>query len=73
MATVLQPRWLTVQGGQPSRLRLVPVRRHSLPTALATGEVFQAIIDDMGSRCAAFGTTIVETAEGLEIPLRYPR
>src|SRR5262245_5184905 len=61
---------LTVTNGEPSRLRLVPVHRHSLPTQLATGDVFRAMTDDMRSRSAAFGTTIVETAEGLKIPFR---
>jgi poly-gamma-glutamate synthesis protein (capsule biosynthesis protein) len=60
---------LTVENGRPVRLELVPVLTHPSPT-IATGKVFQAIAETMRSQCAAFGTTIVETASGLEIPLR---
>lgn len=60
---------LTVVDGRPARLRLVPVLIHPLPPRLATGRIFDDITADMRSLCAAFGTTTVTTAEGLEIPL----
>ena len=60
---------LTVENGRPSRLRLVPVLTRPEPT-LATGATFQAITRRMKSLCDALGTATVETAEGLEVPLR---
>ena len=58
-----------VVDGRPARLRLVPVLIHPLPPKVATGRIFDDIIADMRSLCAAFGTTIVTTSEGLEVPL----
>ena len=59
---------LTVENGRPSRLTLVPVLTQPVP-AIASGELFGAITAYMKGRSAAFGTTVVETANGLEVPL----
>jgi poly-gamma-glutamate capsule biosynthesis protein CapA/YwtB (metallophosphatase superfamily) len=60
---------LDIEGGRPARLRMVPVHVHSAPLGLARGKTFEAITGRMASLCAAFGTPIVDTPEGLEIPL----
>lgn len=60
---------LDIEDGRPARLRLVPILIHSSPLGLATGEIFEAITKNMRSLCAAFGTTMIDTDEGLEIPL----
>jgi len=51
------------------RLRLLPVRTHPMPPAKATGETFEKICRRMRSLCQSFGTTILETEEGLMVPL----
>lgn len=58
---------LTVENGRLSRLTLVPVLTQPAP-AVASGELFHAITAYMKARSAAFGTTLVETANGLEVP-----
>lgn len=60
---------LDLQEGRPLRLRMVPVRIHPLPPRLATGRDFEAVTRRMAALCAAFGTQVVETPEGLELPL----
>jgi poly-gamma-glutamate synthesis protein (capsule biosynthesis protein) len=60
---------LIVENGRPSRLRLVPILIHSSPLGVATGKVFSAITGRMRSLCAAFGTTVVDTVDGLEVVL----
>ena len=60
---------LVVEDGRPCRLELVPVRVHPLPPAVATGDDFAAITANLRSLCAPFGTPIVDTAQGLEVPL----
>ena len=59
---------MTVENGKPSRLTLVLVLTQPSPT-VASGELFGAIPAYMKTQSAAFGTTIVETADGLEVPL----
>lgn len=60
---------LTVENGRPARLRLVPVLTRPSPS-IASGRLFQSIAETMRSRCAAFGTPIIESSEGLEVPLQ---
>lgn len=60
---------LDIEGDRLGRLRLVPVHIHSSPLGLAKGETDRAIRTRMQSLCAAFGTPILDTAEGLEIPI----
>lgn len=61
---------LDIEDGRPARLRMVPVHIHPVPLGLATREAFEAIRKRMMSLCAAFDTPIIETPEGLEVPLR---
>jgi len=63
---------LDVEAGRPVRLDLVPVRIHSAPLSLARGRSLEAIKARMVSLCAGFGTPLVDTPEGLEIPLSRP-
>ena len=58
---------LDIEDGRPTRLRLVPVHIHSSPVELATGETSRAIKEHMTSLCAALGTPVVNTPEGLEV------
>src|SRR5262249_2525219 len=51
------------------RLRLVPVRLTYARVDLATGPEFEAVVERMRSLCAALGTPVVKTAEGLEVIL----
>ena len=51
------------------RLRLVPVRLGYGRVDLATGAEFEAIVERMRALCAALGTPVVRTAEGLEVRL----
>lgn len=51
------------------RLRLLPVQTHPRPPMKATGETFEKICRHMRSLCRPFGTTIVNTEEGLMVPL----
>lgn len=60
---------LELEGKRPARLRLAPVHVHDSPLGLATGEVKAAIMNRMKKLCAPFGTPLIETADGLEIPL----
>lgn len=60
---------LHVKAGRLTRLQLVPVLLHRSPLGLATGATSEAIRKHMMSLCAAFGTPIVNTPEGMEIPL----
>jgi poly-gamma-glutamate synthesis protein (capsule biosynthesis protein) len=60
---------LDLEESRLSRLRLVPVHIHSSPLGLATGETARAIKNRMKSVCAPFGTPLVDTPEGLEIPI----
>jgi poly-gamma-glutamate synthesis protein (capsule biosynthesis protein) len=60
---------LIIEDGSPARLQLVPILIHASPLGVATGEIFQAITQNMRSLCAEFGTRIIDTADGLEIPL----
>jgi poly-gamma-glutamate synthesis protein (capsule biosynthesis protein) len=53
----------------PHRLRLVPVRLGYGRVDLATGAEFEAIVERMRSLCAALGTPVVRTTEGLEARL----
>lgn len=59
---------LTVENGRPASLQLLPVLTHPF-LAIATGELFHSIAETMRSRCAAFGTTVFGSTEGLDIPL----
>jgi len=59
---------LTVENGRPASLQLPPVLTHPF-LAIATGELFHSIAETTRSRCAAFGTTVFDSTEGLEIPL----
>jgi poly-gamma-glutamate capsule biosynthesis protein CapA/YwtB (metallophosphatase superfamily) len=56
-----------IDGDHRWRLRLLPVHVRS-PPHLATGDTFQAINNHMKDLCRKFGTPIVDTPEGLEIP-----
>jgi poly-gamma-glutamate capsule biosynthesis protein CapA/YwtB (metallophosphatase superfamily) len=62
---------LEVNRDGTSRLRLLPAENHyqshRSPARLATGETAQRINARMKRLCAALGTTVTETAEGLEI------
>jgi hypothetical protein len=49
----------------------VPIVIHSAPLRIATGEVFQAINDNMRSLCEPVGNTFVDPAEGLEVALNW--
>ncbi|MFE0756983.1 CapA family protein [Inquilinus sp. NPDC058860] len=60
---------LDIAGDRPSRLRLVPVHIHSSPLGLAKGETDRAIRARMKSLCADIGTAVLETPDGLEIPI----
>lgn len=60
---------LAVENGRPIRLRLVPVLTHPFPR-IATGKVLQAIAGTMRSRCAALGTALVDSSEGLDVLLQ---
>ena len=60
---------LDIEDGRPARLRMVPVHIHSSPPDLATGKSFDAIRKRMTSLCATFGTPIIDTAAGLEVPM----
>lgn len=60
---------LDLEGKTMSRLRLAPVHVHDSPLGLATGEVKTAIKNHMKKLCAPFGTPLIDTADGLEIPL----
>jgi poly-gamma-glutamate synthesis protein (capsule biosynthesis protein) len=60
---------LIIEDGRPARLQLVPILIHASPLGVATGEIFQAITQNMRSLCAEFGTRLNDTADGLEIPL----
>jgi len=60
---------LHVGAGRLRRLELIPVRIHSSPLSLATGDTFRAINVHMKSLCRNAGTEVVETPGGLEIPI----
>ena len=60
---------LDIEDGRSARLRMVPVHIHSSPLGLATGKSFDAIRKRMTSLCATFGTPIIDTAAGLEVPM----
>ena len=60
---------LDLQDGTPARMRLTPVHVHTSPLGLATGEVKFAIKQRMTKLCAPFGTPVIDTGDGLEIPL----
>lgn len=51
------------------QLRMVPVRLNYAQVNLAEGEEFEAIREEMRSRCAPFNTPVRETPEGLAIQL----
>src|SRR5579883_1179924 len=51
------------------KLRLIPVFLLYTQVELARGEKLTAICDRMQSLCAAFNTSVLKTAEGLEIKL----
>jgi poly-gamma-glutamate capsule biosynthesis protein CapA/YwtB (metallophosphatase superfamily) len=59
--------FLDIEDGRPTRLRLAPVHIHSSPVELATGDTSRAIKEHMKSLCAALGTPVVDTPEGLEV------
>lgn len=61
--------FLDLADGRQRRLRLVPLRLHPRPLCLARGDTFTAICNLMRKRCAALGTELTGTAEGLELPL----
>jgi poly-gamma-glutamate capsule biosynthesis protein CapA/YwtB (metallophosphatase superfamily) len=52
-----------------SRLRLLPVRTRPWPLSLAAGKTFAKIRRRVQTLSARFGTPMVETTEGLEVPL----
>jgi poly-gamma-glutamate synthesis protein (capsule biosynthesis protein) len=62
---------LDVARGGASRLRLIPVENHfeshRSPARLASGDEFRGINRRMRKLCAALGTPVKDTAEGLEI------
>jgi len=60
---------LDVENGTPARMRLTPVHVHASPLGLATGKVKVAIKQRMKKLCAPFGTPVIDTGDGLEIPL----
>jgi poly-gamma-glutamate capsule biosynthesis protein CapA/YwtB (metallophosphatase superfamily) len=60
---------LDIEDNRLRRLRLVPVHIRLSPLGLATGKMALAIKERMKSLCAVFGTPIVDTPEGLEIPI----
>ena len=60
---------MDIEDGRPTRLRLVPVETHSAPLGLATGNTSKAIKKRMISLCAAFGTSMIDTPQALEVPL----
>jgi poly-gamma-glutamate synthesis protein (capsule biosynthesis protein) len=60
---------LDIEENRPKRLRLVPVHIHASPLGVASGETARAIKERMKSLCAPFGTPLVDTPEGLEIPI----
>lgn len=63
---------LEVDAEGPVRLRMVPVRLRGGRVDLAEGAEFHAIRDRMRSLCAALGTRVTDTPEGLETILRHP-
>jgi len=60
---------LDVEASRPARLRLTPVHIHASPLGVATGEIKAAIKQRMKKLCTPFGTPLIDTEEGLEIPL----
>jgi poly-gamma-glutamate synthesis protein (capsule biosynthesis protein) len=55
-----------------SRLRMIPVLQDRTSVHLADGAEFEAICQQMIRRCRPFGTTVSNSADGLEIaPLVY--
>jgi poly-gamma-glutamate synthesis protein (capsule biosynthesis protein) len=60
---------LEMAGGRPARLRMLPVRIRSAALGRATGAEAAALKKRMTALCADLGTTVVETDDGLEIPL----
>ena len=56
-----------VEGGELTRLRMVPVRLSYARTDLATGDEFERICRRMQERCAPLGTDLHRTDEGLEL------
>lgn len=60
---------LALENGRPAGLQLLPVLTRPLPT-VAVGKVFESILATMRARCAAFGTTVVGSVEGLDVSLR---
>jgi poly-gamma-glutamate synthesis protein (capsule biosynthesis protein) len=56
-------------GGRLERLRMLPVRLDYAQVNLAMGEECRAICDLMRRRSRAFGTSLSETADGLELVL----
>lgn len=52
------------------RLRMLPVRLRFARVDLATGTEFEAICERMMELCTEFGTPVIRTSEGLEVPVR---
>jgi poly-gamma-glutamate capsule biosynthesis protein CapA/YwtB (metallophosphatase superfamily) len=50
------------------RLRMIPIRLHPAPLHIATGDDRRTIIDRLRRSSARFGTELVESADGLEMP-----
>jgi poly-gamma-glutamate synthesis protein (capsule biosynthesis protein) len=60
---------LDLEDGRMTRLRLVPVLLHPWPVSRAKGDTFRAINARMAELCAAYDTPIIDTADGVTIPL----
>ena len=60
---------LDLEDRRMTRLRLIPVLLHPWPVSRAKGETFRRINARMTELCAAYGTSVADTVEGLEIPL----
>ena len=58
-----------IEGRDPVRLRMVPVRLSYCRTDLAAGDDFERICERMQARCAPLGTSLRRTDEGLELAL----
>jgi poly-gamma-glutamate synthesis protein (capsule biosynthesis protein) len=50
------------------RLRMTPIRLHPAPLSIATGDDRRSIIDRLRRSSATFGTALVDSADGVELP-----
>lgn len=60
---------LDLQGGRPTRLRLVPILTRPWPIRLPTGRQRQAMLARMRAASAGLGTRLRDTPDGLELRL----